>query len=786
MQHPVPDRSSPSVRPGPPPATPADSGSLRMLEIIDAGASQTDPQARPPEAEAERKPRRSLSIFQKLLLLILALVLGLVSILAFYLLSRQVAEMHDGLESKAAAYGRLVSKQVESAIAFDDRETAREVFDSVAQDADVESLTLFTAKGSVLRAFGTISADSSELAKNVTAQTLIARADRIVVAAPVVSLEGPRGTLVVELSTRRLVESATAAQRRAGLAFVLAALLGAAGALSIARPLARRLEAIAGSANAVARGDLNVKPVDDQRTDEIGVMVTAFNSMLRQIRGLVQHIKKAAREEQVRLERLVAERTAELDNRNADMRRVLDNVGQGFLTLDRECQMSRERSRVLETWFGKAPESGSFIDYLAQLDAHVAEWFQLGWDAVVEDMLPLEVTLDQLPKRLALGGRHFELEYRPILNAEGKLERTLLVLSDVTAVLERERAEADEREVTRLFTRIVADRAGCLEFFAEAQALVDEIRAASSEPERVKRPLHTLKGNTAIYGIDSVARLCHRLETSLAESGTVSEAEIAELVVRWGELTRKVKALVGDSSGKLEIDEADYQHVLAVIDGHAPHTEIQGLIRAWRLESTETRLRRIAEQAEGLAIRLEKGPIQVEIESNQLRLKPEQWSEFWAAAIHVIRNSVDHGLETPEERARSGKAARATLWLRTSLNERQFSIEFADDGRGIDWARVAEKAKARGLAAATHSDLVEALFADGLSTREAVTEHSGRGVGLSAIRAACRKLGGKVEVESQPNKGSLFRFIWPAAVVTASGTRLGRSVPAPASKGSRS
>jgi two-component system chemotaxis sensor kinase CheA len=126
------------------------------------------------------------------------------------------------------------------------------------------------------------------------------------------------------------------------------------------------------------------------------------------------------------------------------------------------------------------------------------------------------------------------------------------------------------------------------------------------------------------------------------------------------------------------------------------------------------------------------------------------------------------------------------LWLRTSLNERHFTIEFADDGRGIDWARVAEKAKARGLAAATHSDLVEALFADGLSTREAVTEHSGRGVGLSAIRAACRKLGGKVEVESQPNKGSLFRFIWPAAVVTASGTRLGRSVPAPASKGSRS
>lgn len=786
MQQPVPDRSSPSVRPGPPPATPADSGSLRMLEIIDSGSAQAGPEARPPKPEVEHARRRGLSIFQKLLLLILALVLGLVSVLAFYLLSRQVADMHAGLELKAAAYGRLVSKQVESAIAFDDRETAREVFDSVAQDADVESLTLFTAKGSVLRAFGTISRDSAERAKNVTAQTLIAHADRIVVAAPVVSLEGPRGTLVVELSTRRLVESAAAAERRAGLAFVLAAVLGAAGALTIARSLSRRLEAIASSANAVAGGDLNVKPVDDQRADEIGVMVTAFNSMLRQIRGLVQHIKKAALEEQERLERLVAERTAELDTRNADMRRVLDNVGQGFLTLNRECQMSRERSRILETWFGKAPESGSFIDYLAQLDAQAAAWFQLGWEAVVEDVLPIEVTLDQLPKRLALGGRHFELEYRPILSAEGKLERTLLVLSDVTVVLERERAEADERELTRLFSRIVADRAGCLEFFAEAQSLVDQIRATASEPDRVKRSLHTLKGNTAIYGIDSVARLCHRLETSLADSGTLSETEVAELVRRWAELAQKAKALMGGATGKLEIDELDYQHVLEVIEGHAPHAEIQSLIRAWRLESTETRLRRVAEQAEGLAVRLEKAPIEVEIESNQLRLKPEQWSEFWAAASHVIRNSVDHGLETAEERARSNKPTRGKLCFKTILNERQFSIEFADDGRGVDWGRVAEKAKARGLASSTHSDLVEALFTDGLSTRDAVTEHSGRGVGLSAVRAACHKLGGKVEVESKANKGSLFRFIWPAAVVTASGTRPGRSVPAPASKGSRS
>lgn len=774
MPHTDVSTASPSVRP-PPPAPEPDSGALRVRELIaENGAKPSDPTPKEPAP----KPRRGLSILQKLLLLILSLLLGVVALLAGYLLSAQVSEMREALESKASTYGRLVSKQVESAIAFDDRETAREVFDSVAQDSDVESLTLFTSKGAVLRAFGSISSAAAAQAANVTERTLVAQGDRISVFAPVVSLEGPRGTLVVELSTRRLDASLVAAQRRAGLAFLLAAVFGAVGAFTIARSLARRLRAIAGAADAVAAGNLNQKPVSDPgRGDEISVMVTAFNAMLKQLRGLVEHIKLAAREEQARLEQLVLARTAELDARNDDMRRVLDNVGQGFLTLGLDGKMSRERSRILETWFGSAPASGSFVDYLAAVDAEAGHWFKVGFDAVAEDLLPVEVTLDQLPKRLALAGKYFELEYRPVLNAEGKLERVLLVLSDVTAVLERERAEAGEREATRLFTRIVADRAGFLEFFAEAQALVAEVSADTPNPEALTRPLHTLKGNAAIYGVDSVARLCHELETTLGEAGTLTKQDLAPLVERWSELAAKVRTLLGDASGKLEISEGDYQELLRVVDGQAPHAEIRRLVQAFRLEPTETRLQRVAEHAQALAFRLGKGPIEVEIESNQLRLRPEQWAEFWSAAVHVIRNSIDHGLEGAEERLALGKTEVGRIGFRTRLADKRFTIEFSDDGRGVDWARVSEKAKSRGLPSTKQSELVDALFAEGISTREQATETSGRGVGLSAVRAACKKLGGNVEVESQPGKGSIFRFVWPSELVFAPA----RSAQSPAS-----
>ncbi len=335
------------------------SSSFRRESGVRLAGTRSKRQPSSSSSGTEESVRRGLSIFQKLLILIVSLVLGVVALLGSYLLSRQVAEMRASLEAKAATYGRLVSKQVESAIAFDDRETAREVFESVAQDGDVESMALFTSKGTVLRAWGSISAESEAQAKAVKERTLVAHSDRIAVLSPVVSLEGPRGTLVVELSTRSLAESSHNAQRRAALAFVIAALLGALGAFVIARSLGRRLKVIATAADAVAAGDLNQAPVDDRgRRDEIGVTVAAFNAMLTQIRDLVAHIQKSAREEKVRLERLVAERTAELDARNEDMRRVLDNVGQGFLTLNAAGEMSRERSRVLETWLRQGARVG--------------------------------------------------------------------------------------------------------------------------------------------------------------------------------------------------------------------------------------------------------------------------------------------------------------------------------------------------------------------------------------------------------------------------------------------
>ncbi len=744
---------SPSVSPSPP--------------LVSEDPPPTTPSRRPRRAAPERK-KRGLSIQQKLVGLILVLVGTVASVLAWYLQTHQLTSMRAALESKAVTYGRLVSKQVESAIAFDDQETAREVFESVAQDHDVESLTLFTAKGDILRARGAVSNQLLAKKTGVTAPEVVNLGERIAVISPVVSLEGPRGTLVLELSMKRLIAESKAVERDVMIAGLLALLIGAVGASLIARSISRRLRAVATVAQAVADGDLDQKPVDvGTSSDEIGTMAAAFNTMLQQIQALFAHIRKSAREEQERLEGLVSARTRELDTRNADMRRVLDNVGQGFFTLDAAGQMSRERSAILTEWFGPTAEDETFMDVLRRVAPTSGTWFALAWESLFEGLLPLEVSLDQLPKRLSVNGRDLLLDYRPILSQGEQLERVLVVISDITAELSRARAENDEREVTRLFARVFSDRAGFLEFFAEAQDQVESIvgNTYGKDIDGLKRALHTLKGNVSLHGIETVATLCHELEEDYKETGTLSEARLERLHARWLELAAKVRGLLGDSDLKIEIDDDEYDNILEAIQAGKSRREIAAMIQAWRLEPTQKRLARIAEQATALATRLGKGSIDVQIESNRIRLKPDEWAEFWAASVHLLRNAIDHGLESPEERVALGKPEAGVLTLRTALDDDNFSIAFADNGRGIDWDVVANKAKTLGLPHKTRADLVNALFTSGFSTRDQATEISGRGIGLAAVRDACSKLGGRAEVASTPGVGTTFKFVWPANIL---------------------
>ena len=150
--------------------------------------------------------------------------------------------------------------------------------------------------------------------------------------------------------------------------------------------------------------------------------------------------------------------------------------------------------------------------------------------------------------------------------------------------------------------------------------------------------------------------------------------------------------------------------------------------------------------------------------------------------LHIVRNAVSHGIETPEERQAAGKPPAATLRLGAAASGETVVIEIADDGRGMDAERVAERARQVGLAVPAgpidNATLLELISAPGFSTRDESDRMSGRGFGMNVVREALHELGGSMQLETTPGVGTKFTIELPLtlAITAAMLARVGDQI----------
>jgi two-component system, chemotaxis family, sensor kinase CheA len=468
----------------------------------------------------------------------------------------------------------------------------------------------------------------------------------------------------------------------------------------------------------------------------------------------------------VGLESIIQARTRALDSKNRDMRLLLDNVQQGFLILDARGLLTQERSAAVDNWFGVPSPPLSWFDYLYRLAPEFSERTRLGWEQLTEGIMPTEVSVAQMPSRLFLNDAHYRFQYRPIGSQE-PYDHYLVIITDVTEEVKRQLAELERGESMLLFERAMLDRSGVASFFEEAGRIVAALTPRCPEDVGlVKRLVHTLKGNAALYGLTSVADHCHLIEDSMVETqGLPSSSLMSELHERWSRLATYLEVLLGSRPEVIEIDARQYEGLeSAALAGETGEPMLRR-VRSLKLEATLQRLKYFQEQANRIADRLGKTPLVVELEDHDVRLDRHRWAGFWGAFVHAIRNALDHGIELPEARLAAGKLAPARVALRTYERHSAIVVEVADNGRGIDWSEVAERAARAGLPNKSHLDLERALFSDGISTAPNVSDLSGRGIGMGALLAATRELGGDLRVESKSNEGTLIRFTFPSSAM---------------------
>jgi len=469
------------------------------------------------------------------------------------------------------------------------------------------------------------------------------------------------------------------------------------------------------------------------------------------------------------LDRIVQARTAELAERNRDMKLVLDNVNQGLFTINREAQVVSECSAKVQDWMG-VPAEQTMGGYLSQVDSTVAEYFEFGWEDVIAGFMPLEVTLDQLPKSFSNGEQHFQITYEPIL-ADGmdddEFEKLLVVISDVTEQRARAEAKAEQLETMQIFEHYLSDKSGFLEFFSEGTLLIRGIVDESFGEDLVKckRWLHTLKGNALMFGLERFGTLVHDLEDIIIDQRRrLNPLESSQLEVQWSSIQDRLNTLLGERRHlRIELEEAQYTAIVGAVEKGLRKKELLDMIHSWKLEPVSRRLERLANQARRISQRLGKGDVLITIEDNAVETEPQRFSNFWVSFTHIIRNALDHGIELPNERIEQGKSPQGHLSIKTWLDDERLTIDISDDGRGIDWERLRNKAQKHGHVCETQDDLIAFMFRDGVTTKEIASETSGRGVGLGVVKQSVEALGGTMEFDSVAGEGTHFRFLLPLA-----------------------
>ena len=200
-------------------------------------------------------------------------------------------------------------------------------------------------------------------------------------------------------------------------------------------------------------------------------------------------------------------------------------------------------------------------------------------------------------------------------------------------------------------------------------------------------------------------------------------------------------------------------------------TTFQDRLMKTRLVPLSTMAPRLDRAARAVAFKQHK-EFEIVLEGGETEVDRTVYEEISGPLLHLMRNAVNHAIETPEVRIQQGKPAKGRITFNASYESNQVVITVSDDGRGIDPEHIRNIALSRGLIGPnqvlSESEAIELIFRPGFSTSEVVSEESGRGVGLDVVRDSVSRLRGTIEVESMPHQGTAFTMRFPTSLAIQS------------------
>ena len=516
-------------------------------------------------------------------------------------------------------------------------------------------------------------------------------------------------------------------------------------------------------------------PVD--RMDEIGLSLMAFNTMIETIHQSSELVKQ----------------------KTADIQAMLRYIPQGIFTVGEGNVVHTAYSSYLETILETKDIAGRNLmdlvfsgtdcgtDVLAQIAS-------VGGACIGEDVMNFEfnshLLVHEIEKKMP-GGRTkiIDLNWSPITDENGTTVRLMVCLWDVTE-LRSLAAEACEqkRELAIIGEILAVKQEKFHEFIDSARSFISDneslIRGAVNTPHQfgvdgishLFRNMHTLKGNARTYGLLQLTNLVHEAEQAYDElrknrrTAWDHEAWLSQLAVismaleeysriNDVKLGRKGPGRRSGVEKFLMVQKEHIQQSIELLESvdissveslNKAVSRVRQQLQLIGTEKIEGVLAGVIDSLPSLAKELGKEAPTCLIVDNGLVIRSHISDMVKNVCMHLYRNALDHGIESAEQRIAQGKSPAGEIRLVLQADEGHFTLKLRDDGRGLALDLIRQKARANQLITdgqpLTSEEIAQLILQPGFSTAEHVTEVSGRGVGMDAVKGFVKDAGGSIEL----------------------------------------
>ena len=503
------------------------------------------------------------------------------------------------------------------------------------------------------------------------------------------------------------------------------------------------------------------------------------------------------------LEAKVEERTAALHQKNQDIANMMANMHQGLFTITEGGLVHKEYAAYLEKIFETDRIAGRNVNDLlfanSTLGADARDQNITAVDAIVgEDSMMYEFNSHCLVSEMTIAfedgnEKILELDWDPILNDDDVVERLMITVRDVTEIRALEEAAKGQQRELELIGEVLAIDAGKFAEFLRGskqfmsacqQAIKNNSEKSADVIAELFRNMHTVKGNARTYGLSLLTDVVHEVETTydILRSGDSIDwdqeylltelAQAQSLLAEYETIFRDKLGRDGDISKGVSLDP---ERIASWLDS----------IRAITEKSMDSDVKEVVSEAYSMLVSLESEPLskviaepvqsmasmaeqlgkpvpKVEIDDADVLIDGRVHSMVNNIFTHVLRNAVDHGIESPEARLESGKAEFGCVRLDTKAESDFVYFSVSDDGRGIALEKIRALAFEKGIIGEdtilVDQEVANLVFHSGFSTADQVSDLSGRGVGMDAVRQFLESEGGAIELRlTGGSEGDAFR-----------------------------